>query len=347
MVEENTTNIKQLQLLIDQIHSIQRQHPNCYVTATIEPDGSLDVAAILTRGGTGYNNPTTITIIDLPKEEPKPTEPTQEQLAAIFAHVTNMTAKQAEDLGFQYSLTAKTNLPRIELQIVSFSKYGNNKDEWKCTVVHQSPTNPKFEKFSFQSTYDFETIYHRLWWPVKCEGDEDVATQEQLKGLFEHLELIDDDSELELSVHGKWSRTEDSTGVTESYTFRPKSKQFNWEIVVTKDPKCKYHCSTPFDFDHTCKLLGYTASVEESGQQFVSIPVSEFQELQSQIKEITEFNNTLKTELTQVRGWLNRLVIIYKEDIQQNPRKCDRNFKLETDRLYREITNRRKRNPKT
>lgn len=48
--EKGATNIEDLQSLIDQIHSIQSNHPNCDVTATIDSDGSLSIEAIITRG---------------------------------------------------------------------------------------------------------------------------------------------------------------------------------------------------------------------------------------------------------------------------------------------------------
>ena len=213
----------------EQIEAIKEQHKHCDIEARIDPDGKLRILSVNARQGSSvfHDNPTVVTIVncDPPKvnqcsfnEGAKPVELTQEQLKAIFAHVTNMTDEQTKDLG--YSLTAKTNFPRIELQIVSFSKYGNNTDEWKCTIVHQSPTDPKHEQYSFQSTHDFETTCHRLWWPVKCEGDE----------------------------------------------------------------------------------------VEESQQQFVSIPVSEFEGIKSQIKELIELNETRKSETEQLRKWLERVV---------------------------------------
>ena len=66
-------------------------------------------------------------------EAPKPTEPTQEQLKAIWDHVMHLTGEQAESYGFQYAVIGNAAQANFELHIKSLgSRFG----EWQIKIMH-------------------------------------------------------------------------------------------------------------------------------------------------------------------------------------------------------------------
>ena len=66
-------------------------------------------------------------------EAPKPTEPTQEQLKAIWDYVTHLTGEQAEYFGFQYSVIANGPQAQFELHIKSPN---GCVDQWQIKIMH-------------------------------------------------------------------------------------------------------------------------------------------------------------------------------------------------------------------
>ena len=434
--ENAASNIEDLQSLIDQIHSIQSNHPNCDVTTTIDSDGSLSIAAIITRGGNGYDYPTTITIIDLAEAAEEQTPATnpltlEDQIEAIkeqYKHcdievriapdgklrILSVNARQGTSV-FHDNPTVVTIVncdpPKVNqcsfnegakpieptMQPIQDPTRNLRRDLFLCM---RNATNPKgweilergvfspamlrkeggfvvFDLYGEDQDYKFIShdkqitlefavelfkgqmiavgdtvevckddpmddraeIAKELRWQIgeqfvvaeiqefpwgvfyadgqghnlhprraklvrKAGATKPVEpTQEQLKGLFEHLSNLSQDSEVLTRLTIAWDLSQEMGMV---FSCKPKAP-FDWEIVVKKGATGKYHCSTPFEFNHTCKLLGYTPTVEESQQQFVSIPVSEFEEIKSQIKELIELNETRKSETEQLRKWLERL----------------------------------------
>lgn len=87
-------------------------------------------------------------------ESPKPTEPTQEQLKAVWEHVTHLTGEQAESFGFQYAVIGLTPSPRFELKIETVQ---SSLDPWLVTIVHTADG-----EFTFISTYSFAGTCSRL-----------------------------------------------------------------------------------------------------------------------------------------------------------------------------------------
>lgn len=90
-------------------------------------------------------------------EAPKPTEPTQEQLKAIWDHVTHLTGEQAESFGFRYECTAHTTpLPMIGFKL-RIETLQSSIDPWLVTIV-----NTADGQFTFSSTYSFAGTCSRL-----------------------------------------------------------------------------------------------------------------------------------------------------------------------------------------
>lgn len=87
-------------------------------------------------------------------EAPKQTEPTQEQLKAIWDYVTHLRGEQAESFGFQYAVIASPIQPRFELKIETLQ---SSLDEWLVTIIHTADG-----EFIFSSTYSFAGTCSRL-----------------------------------------------------------------------------------------------------------------------------------------------------------------------------------------
>ena len=68
-------------------------------------------------------------------EAPKPTEPTQEQLKAIWDHVTHLTMEQETRLGIQYVFVGAAIHSEFQLHIKSVASC---KDQWRVRIAQGS-----------------------------------------------------------------------------------------------------------------------------------------------------------------------------------------------------------------
>ncbi len=87
-------------------------------------------------------------------EAPKPTEPTQEQLKAIWDHVTHLTMEQETRLGIQYVVVGAAMHAEFQLHIKSVASC---KDQWRVRIAQGS--NGVFRAIE---PFDLALACHRL-----------------------------------------------------------------------------------------------------------------------------------------------------------------------------------------
>lgn len=216
-------------------------------------------------------------------EAPKPTEPTQDQLKALTAYVRqNMSSlnKAGFDASERQQVTGGKGVrvhtvgrTKVDFCAV-LDELSNGIIEFRCDL----PFNDLCKMIGFDATEAIES------------HDTAKPTQEQLKAIWDHVTHLTMDQETRLGIQYVF------VGAAMHAEFQLHIKSVasckdQWRVIIAQGSNGVFRAIEPFDLALACHRLGCfhvcnSEVVTESPLQFVSIPVTEWQQLREAHKTI-------------------------------------------------------------
>jgi len=219
----------------------------------------------------------------VPVAIPQPMNPTQEQLYALLRYIHPDNGGIGVSMigggyGVHYNNEPNNIAFWIQIRVVKggdnileFHSLDSQDFETACDMVGFMPALPTPESLP-EPTYIVEA-------PKPTE-----PTQEQLKALVQYIRSV---RTFLKSQKIEVTELEETTGDT-GLRLRSIKPPMLAVIEESSPSLINFRCNIPFD--DFCQLIGYKAKqseVTESNQQFVSIPVTEWEEIKQSLRKLT------------------------------------------------------------